>query len=311
MANDEEAKLQPKFWRPRIFGRGELPTHERSPEEQVHSFMQEILDAVELMEFAVRNGRSVEDGTLQRIKKAEGYLQKPTVWPSDEDRTDFEKAYRDLAAFMKPITIETLRATTDGHVGGSRTWLTRLSKASDAKLFSKKLWVWIIVTVLVVVMLQTFSEVWKADEETSRSVPSYILLFLKPLHPFFYGLFGALAYLLRSAHSYIADNTFDMKRIPEYYNRMLLGFVSGGIVLLFVADPTKYGITQNAISFIVGYNADYLFDLIERLAGGIFPKVNLSVTPKDGATTTIKPGIAKVQVDATAKRLAAGVKGRA
>jgi len=73
---------------------------------------------------------------------------------------------------------------------------------------------------------------------------------------------------------------------------MLLGFTSGGIVLLFV-DPKSFGITDFAIAFIVGYNTDYLFDMIERLANGIFPKVNLTVTPKDGAS---KPGIAKVQL---------------
>ena len=47
---------------------------------------------------------------------------------------------------------------------------------------------------------------------------------------------------------------------PTYYNRMLPGLVSGGVVLLFVKpeDIAKSGVGLNAVSFLVGYNTDYL-----------------------------------------------------
>jgi hypothetical protein len=282
----------------------------KKSKSSLQRFQEEIRDAVQLMEFAIKNGRTVDDATLDRIKHAENYLQETAQWPNDAERATFEKAYRDLAIFMKPITIETLLSTQDGYHGRSRSWFssTFFPHSSDAKLFSKKLWAWVILCAPLIVLAQTASDVYGAGEQTVGSASALLILFGKPLIPFLYGLLGALTYLLRSAHSYISDRSFDMNRIPEYYNRMLLGFISGGIVLLFV-DPKSFGIGDGAIAFIVGYNTDYLFDMIERLANGIFPKVNLTVTPKDSASS--KPGIAKIQIAPSAKVLEPGDHGNA
>jgi len=275
-------------------------------ESRTGRFNREIRDAVDLMEYAIQSGRALDDKIIEKIKKAESWLQQSVEWPPDSDRAEFEKTYRDLAMFMKPVTIGTLRATQDGYQGASRSWFTRTifaPRSSDSKLFSRKLWSWVVLTSILIVLFQTLSTAYGVDEETNGSQWMLLIIFGRPLVPFLYGLLGALTYLLRSAHSYITDRTFDLSRAPEYYNRMLLGFTSGGIVLLFV-DPKSFGITDSAIAFIVGYNTDYLFDMIERLANGIFPKVNLTVTPKDAAS---KPGIAKVQV--AIKELEPGARG--
>lgn len=263
----------------------------------------EIGDAVELMEYAIAIGSTLDDKIIERIKKAENWLPPSTVWPPDADRTDFEKAYRDLAIFMKPVTIDTLRATNDKYQG-PRSRLGRLfTNSSDAKLFSKKLWTWVLFNCFFIMVFQTVSAAYGVDEDTRTSWWSTLILFGKPLVPFLYGMLGALTYLLRSAHSYINNRTFDLTRTPEYYNRMLLGFTSGGIILLFV-DPKSFGVTDGAIAFIVGYNTDYLFQTIERLAGSIFPKVSVTTTPAGG---TAKPGIAKVQI--STKELESGARG--
>jgi hypothetical protein len=252
-------------------------------------FLQEIRDAVELMTFAIAKGFNVDDKIVDALKKAEEYLLNE-AWPPAADRSAFEKAYRDLAQFMKPVNIETLRATRDGWIGPRRMWITRwLTRKSDATLFSTKLWFWIVVSVLFTLALPFLSSLYiPNDEESARSFVSVLLLALKQLSPFVFGLLGALTYLLRCAHGYIADRTFDMERIPEYYSRMLLGFVGGGIVLLFV-DPKAVGYGQDTVSFVVGYNTDILFDLLERVAGAIASK------SKDGGATS-KPGVASVTV---------------
>jgi len=276
------------------------------PQSALRRLQAEIHDAVELMEYSIATGMALDDKILERIKKAENWLRPSAKWPEDADRAEFERAYRDLAIFMKPVTIETLHATKDGYRGPTRSWVTRnliFTRSSDARLFSKKLWSWVLLTSLFIVVFQTLSTSYGIDEEIRASGWSLFILFGRPLTPFLYGLLGSLTYLLRSAHGYINDRTFNMTRAPEYYNRMLLGFTSGGIILLFV-DPKSFGVTDGAIAFIVGYNTDYLFETIERIAGGIFPKVSVTVAAKDGLS---KPGIAKIQI--AVKELEPGARG--
>lgn len=249
-------------------------------------FVEEIREAVELLDFAIAQGRRVADTLILRIKKAQAYLGETAPWPADPDRADFEAAYRDLAQFMLPITAATLRATRDEH--GPNSWLRfwlRFWRSSDAKWFSRRLYGWVILCAGAIVADEVHSKVGGRD-------PFSLFVILTNLMPFLYGLLGALVYLLRSAHTYIADRTFDLYRAPEYYNRMVLGFVSGGVVLVFVKStevgPTAIG--PNAVSFLVGYNTDYLFQTIERIADAVFPKAGSS----DGKAGP--PGIAKVDI---------------
>jgi hypothetical protein len=265
----------------------------RSTEEQ--RFQQEIQDAVELVELTIETGRNIEDNIVDRIKKAQSFLNGPVMWPADLERADFEKAYRDLAKATSPVNIRTLRATEDGKPGPARGQFSRyvFSKSSDAKVYSKQLWAWAIACAFLIVISQVFSQIYTPDEETATSGMSNFIAFTNPLLPFLNGLLGALTYLMRSAHSFIAERSFDVKRVPEYYNRMLLGFIGGGIVLLFV-DPKSFNVKEGAVSFIVGYNTDYLFAALERVAGAIFPKDG-AANPKDGAVES-KIGVAKVAV---------------
>jgi len=145
------------------------------------------------------------------------------------------------------------------------------------------LWLWVFVCAGAILVSQFVGAAYAADEETTESGTARFILVIKQLHPFLYGLLGALTYLLRSAHDYIAERSFDLKRIPEYYNRMLLGFVGGGVILLFV-DPKSIGFGADAVAFAVGYNTDTLFDVLERVASAVTAKT------KDGGTAASKPG---------------------
>jgi hypothetical protein len=93
------------------------------------------------------------------------------------------------------------------------------------------------------------------------------------------GGLGAVTYLMRSAHQRLLDRTFDTLRIPEYYNRMLLGIVSGGAVKLFVDQAGRAGgaveLSSSVLAFVAGYNCDFLFSAIERVMAAILPKVNV------------------------------------
>jgi hypothetical protein len=222
-------------------------------------FTDEVRDAVALLDFAVAQGSPLRDELIEKIKHAQNFPLADGTWPEDSARSDFEKAYRDLAQVMKPVTAASLRDTSERCV--ERKWGSYW-KASRAVAFSRQLY-WFVAAAALLIVSEKF---FPFDEEQIG-----ISTFIRPLMPFVFGLVGALMHLLRSAHTYIATRTFDSGRRPEYYSRMWLGFLSGGVVLIFV-KPEAVGAGQNAISFIVGYNTDYLFQTIERLAQAIFPK---------------------------------------
>jgi len=85
-------------------------------------------------------------------------------------------------------------------------------------------------------------------------------------------MLGAMGYLLRSCHEYIHRREFDRRRVPEYYNQMLLGALSGGAILLYTQNA-QVGIGPSAIAFLAGYNTDFLFTVLERVADAILPKI--------------------------------------
>jgi len=61
------------------------------------------------------------------------------------------------------------------------------------------------------------------------------------LTPWAYGGLGACAFLLRSAHEHIYKRSFDVRRKPEYLNRILLGAISGGAVIVLINQLTDQG----------------------------------------------------------------------
>lgn len=106
------------------------------------------------------------------------------------------------------------------------------------------------------------------------------------LQPWAYGGLGACAYLLRSGHYYIYARSFDLRRTPEYYNRILLGALSGGAIILFVnylvsQEDSLSHIGTTAFGFIAGYSTDLLFNTIERIVTAIFPKVEVQTVQRD------------------------------
>jgi hypothetical protein len=114
------------------------------------------------------------------------------------------------------------------------------------------------------------------------------------LAPFAYGAMGACVFLLRSLHKHIWARTFDRRRKPEYYSRVLLGAISGGtIVLLLTSEASgpegaiKLG--YNALGFLAGYNTDLLFSTIERIMNAILPKT-ATTAPASPTPILVPPG---------------------
>lgn len=264
------------------------------------AFWREVSDAKMVLEYAVASGfttadgRKLDDATITAIKKAEEAAA-PDKLPSLEDRTEFEKAYRDLTLLMAPITAETLRATSDDFPVAS--WITlRLRTLSEAKMLFWKLVFWTVLFVLVAFIGNLYVPAnGIAVPPTIEFAGSDLLKrLLQIVEPFTYGGIGACAYLLKACIGYIQRREFDPRRELEYYSRILLGVVAGGMVVLLVENlndggsvKTAVHISAAALGLLAGYNTDFLFQAIERLAAAILPKVTPDTMQRQPSPPTV------------------------
>lgn len=273
--------------------------------------LKEIDDAVALLDFAVANGLPVTDDVLQKIKNLEmavyrsahgGDAFRALAELGENELFDFERAYRDLAQAVAPVTAETLRDTLDVHgrwplglVAFFAKGPLSAVKMSRAKRWSRILWFYTGLFLISILAIEIFDGVidgfYPRGEETENRLPHIILAGLLIVIPFLYGGLGACAFLLRSCHEHIRNRRFDRYRIPEYYSRILLGIVSGGAILLFVeqihADGEQINVSSAALGFLAGYNTDFLFKTVERVVEAILPKVGLETMRRDAARGTV------------------------
>jgi hypothetical protein len=268
----------------------------------------EIKDALELADFIVRTGAKRDDGSklspqiLRTIKVTAGKVRlfealgepiyvsgstQPVYIKKDDDKpiyikasewTRFELAYYALVEFSDPVTIDTLRDTRATGRGQFRD-------ASSAQKFTWLLWALTGTFGALVIAAGVIST--GADNATPHSWAKALRgwnNFVPIFVPWVYGGLGACAYLLRTAHDLIAKRSFDVRRKPEYLNRILLGMVSGGaIVLLFnpASDDDTVKISAAALGFVAGYSNDLLFNAVERVVNALLPKVGLETLKRD------------------------------
>lgn len=211
---------------------------------------------------------------------------------------EFELAYYRLASTLAPVTAETLRNTRDvapasqrGFVG---RFISRFRDCSPAQHFTNRLWVWTIFFALFVVFAELGINVLGARTNQTDLWVKGPRDLLFSLQPWAYGGLGACAYMLRSAHYFIYQRSFDVRRKPEYYNRILLGAISGGAIILFVTnltndDGSSINLGAAALGFVAGYSTDFLFNTIERIVTAIFPKVAVETVPADSSMARTAP----------------------
>jgi hypothetical protein len=111
--------------------------------------------------------------------------------------------------------------------------------------------------------------------------------------PYVYGALGACVYLMRVTGEKFRERTFDPSRLPEHFNRLVLGGLSGGMIILFVSGDELTGtkgieISVAALGFLAGYSIDFLYSVIDRLIKAIIPKVGLDSIKKDMNVKKIK-----------------------
>lgn len=288
-------------------GSGSVPAHAASPSMSSYDdFCGPLLqDACLLLQFALATGMELKPGVSEAViaaldLKAHGSEVEGSI------KAQLVSAYASLATALGDVNAASLRATSNDF--GRVVWPWARTKASEALIWSRKLMFWavlfggfIILTTNYVAVLTTW---FAKDEYTAGAMIRWhvLALVLSAVVPFAYGGLGACAFLLKTAHTHIYGRTFDRNRIPEYYNRMLLGAIAGGTIELLIDRVTQDGdviqLSAAALAFIAGYNADLLFRTIERISEALLPKVGLESVRRAGA-----PSISAISLQALLEQL--------
>jgi hypothetical protein len=256
----------------------------------------QLQDALALCRYAVSNGLQLANGdplpmdavaviqmtaaNLGVLKEHEEATPPVGLSISTGDWVAFEQAYYRLAVLTSPVTAETLAATRATRPGPGEPYTLRnrfLGYSPAVRFTSVFAWGAIAIAAFVVIG-ECLVYYWGLEPDTTKHAWQRNLV--QTLLPWTYGALGSCAYLLRSAHYFIHQRCFDLRRKPEYFNRVLLGAISGGAIILFVDylvnddDGTVLHLSSAAFGFIAGYSTDFLFNTIERVVAAIFPKTD-------------------------------------
>ena len=107
--------------------------------------------------------------------------------------------------------------------------------------------------------------------------------------PLLYGLLGAFIYVLRSLMGEIKSLTYSYDSEIRYRLRLTLGAL-GGMIIGWFLKPDEAGavasLSPMALAFLMGYNVDLLFTLMDKLIDNM--KRSIEKSDNNQATTSVK-----------------------
>ena len=177
------------------------------------------------------------------------------------------------------VTIDSLRAT-GGLTGNQYFW-------TDAGRYMIMLW--IILFLMIGAAAYAHYQISIAEDKyvPGDEIPDVVstkIIIIRYLNPFIFGTLGACAYLLRVTGKRLRTRTFDPARFPDHINRLFLGTLSGGMIIIFfegavVLEVEKGGIPLSAVAlgFIAGYSVEFLYKTIDRIVSAIIPNISADV----------------------------------
>jgi len=127
---------------------------------------------------------------------------------------------------------------------------------------------------------ETFRQAQLAAQFALVILQSYLL-------PLLYGILGARTFVLRSLSKEIEDETFSGEKRTQHVLRVSLGALAGILVGWFsflIPDETTTfvgSISPLAIAFLVGYNIELFFSLMDRALFSITDRLQRATSPRD------------------------------
>lgn len=257
---------------------------EESTEKTSYPQLRTIInDTIELANFALQQGRLPQESKLADIYDYQRKIIKHEELSEADIRNALEY-YELLRRMLINVTPDTLRDTNESALK---------NKGGPIKCYLKTINIFTALAVLLILLFNMANGVLSTFFLEPGEDENALLAFLSNAIdatvnyaiPFTYGTLGSCAYLLRVTEKHLRQRDFDVARITEHYNRLVLGTLSGGVIVLFVQDiPTGDGgvlnIAQAALGFLAGYSIDFLFDTLDRIIKAILPKVGIDSVQK-------------------------------
>ena len=223
---------------------------------------------------------AIQSGNLPKSIKVDDVLEAQQEFEKNNcvTKLQFENLvayYQALEAISPTITGRSLTATEPAVPGKIRT--------SPAGKYLVQLWWFTGLVVLSILAINTTRFVSAVNTPAPGDEPSFLPYFEEVanyLEPFLYGALGAFVYILRVTEEKLRTREFDPARAVEHVNRIILGTLSGGTIILFVSqvtseDGTVFYIGVAPLGFLAGYSIEFLFETIDRVIKAILPRVGL------------------------------------
>lgn len=239
-----------------------------------------VSDALILGRYALESGALAEPCMFERLISFQRKLATEAL--DNTEIMDLLQYYDRIVRSTGRVTADSLRATT---AKGNVYWQ---SKAGQQLV---KLWIITALTGFLVFCYAIAEQKVKyllvlPSSELSELQFLFIQIqdYTTFLVPFTYGALGSCAYLLRVLERKLRSREFDPDRVPEHWNRLVLGSLSGGVIVLFVHqlpgsnELESIKISLGALGFLAGYSIDFLFQTLDRIINAILPKTGLSST---------------------------------
>ena len=213
------------------------------------------------------------------VGQTQQLLNKQKTQPlTNADLTAITRHYEALSQAVGAVTPKTLRATTNVDKG---YW----KSAAGRHLI--KLWSFTLLAALFILLyslldyrLEIFALAPGETPDESQYMWFRLQYIAQYLVPFTYGALGACAYLLRISAAKLRTREFNPDRIPEHWNRLVLGTLSGGVIVLFIHQPEGIAVAEGALGFLAGYSIDFLFQTLDRVIAAILPKTGLDTVAR-------------------------------
>lgn len=250
-----------------------------SPSQDADRFVEELIEGVyRLAVFAIQAGQlppAVKTSTVYEARRAldDGKSVETVVVE------DLIVSYQALKREFPEITVKSLMATEPKKPGNALS--------SSVGGYLKGLWIWTALALVLVTAsnaVQYFYEV-QLPQPGDKLVPGDwlwvgIYEFFNYLEPFLYGTLGAIVFLLRVTAERLRSREFDPDRKLEHINRVVLGTMSGGTIILFIGqldagDGKIVEVGAAALGFLAGYSVEILFETLDRIIRAILPRVGL------------------------------------
>jgi len=232
----------------------------------------------ELLEFAAESGKLEMPSIATDVKKLKKVLfYTPPENLSIEElcnaEADLEKYYAMLSEWISPVTILTLRTTSDNYPVSHYWWQSIfLGTASVGRIFFRKL-LWLGLLLLVLIFLRQYTQITFIDQIKQNQLITDLLKFIDP---FLYGALGALVFIYKDLNRRYIDRTLHPKKLTTNWLRLFMGCLAGGLIVNlltpFLANMMhSSNISPVVVGFLAGYSVDFFYKTLDLSIRAIIP----------------------------------------